>query len=292
MNTQTFRNLLQQPYPCKRCIRKKLILCVSFSAFIWVFIYYFQPFGLSMIPDPRLIRIALLMSGLSLLVFGANLFLLEPRLPSLFQFSEWTVGAHMLWILWNIVSVCAVYVISLAELGITNFNMERIFLFTGWMFSIAAIPVSLMVLADYLIFYKGNFLELTSQAQELDAVNIKEHQILISSENGKEKLRLRLNELLYITGAGNYIEVYYLSNEEVKKTLLRSSLQKIESQLNAYPVERCHRSFIVNLIQVVKVQTGNQGFELHIRNIKEPIPVSRSYRRSILEVVEYLNQDY
>lgn len=289
MKLSKLKPIFNHSYPCYPSTQKKLYLATFFSIFIFAFLYYFRPFGLGLMPEFKLLVVSLLLGILCFITLSVNLFFVEPEVPRIFKISEWTVGVQGLWVLWNMVTVCMVYIISLSVSGLTEFNIGRIVKFVLYMFSVAVIPISLMILTDYLIFYKKNSRKADSLTRHLSDYKSPRQTVLISSENEREQLHLYLDELLYITGAGNYIEVYYQSDEAVKKTLLRGSLQKVEAVFSELPVERCHRSFIANLIQVIKVEGDAHGYNLHLRNTKKVIPVSRSYQKSIIKAIEHLN---
>ncbi|RYZ20584.1 MAG: LytTR family transcriptional regulator, partial [Sphingobacteriales bacterium] len=88
---------------------------------------------------------------------------------------------------------------------------------------------------------------------------------------------------LYIESSDNYSTVVYLKNNQPVKTLLRSSLSRLETQLSGNAVlVRCHRSFIVNLENVEKVTGNAQGYKLHLHEGNFQIPVARKYNDTLV----------
>jgi DNA-binding LytR/AlgR family response regulator len=66
--------------------------------------------------------------------------------------------------------------------------------------------------------------------------------------------------------------------------MFRSTLKKMEGQLQAYPFfYRCHRAYIVNMNKVVHISGNAQGFKLHLAGLDDTIPVSRSLNEEIGE---------
>ena len=57
-----------------------------------------------------------------------------------------------------------------------------------------------------------------------------EKQIEILSENKSDSLQLLHHNIVAIKSADNYIQVYYLENNMLKKKLLRNTLRNIELQ--------------------------------------------------------------
>lgn len=68
--------------------------------------------------------------------------------------------------------------------------------------------------------------------------------IQLSGSNKLDILRLRPGHLIAISAANNYVTVYYLENDALRKKLLRSTLTKM---LEAVPfLLRVHRSHLIN----------------------------------------------
>ena len=104
-----------------------------------------------------------------------------------------------------------------------------------------------------------------------------EHLLLVS-ENGRERLNLQPDQLLYVESIGNYVEVHWLNMNQTQKTMLRSTLKEIETALTNYPqFLRCHRAFVVNLNAVSHTEGNARGYQLTLTGSDAPVPVSRSY---------------
>ena len=81
----------------------------------------------------------------------------------------------------------------------------------------------------------------------------------------------------------NYVTVVYQETDgKLKKELLRSSLSKVESQIQFTYILRCHRSYMVKLQKVYKVSGNAQGYKLHLWQVAEPLPVSRGYAKQVV----------
>jgi DNA-binding LytR/AlgR family response regulator len=97
------------------------------------------------------------------------------------------------------------------------------------------------------------------------------------AENGKDKLVLPANDLLFIVASDNYCTVFHLAGDRVAKTLLCSPLGRLESQINLPRVIRCHRSYMVNLDRVQSVTGNAQGYKLFFAAAGMAVPVARTY---------------
>ncbi len=115
---------------------------------------------------------------------------------------------------------------------------------------------------------------------------------IISGENKNELLELRKSEILYIQSVENYIEICFVDAREklVSKTF-RQTLTNVHQQLPF--LEKCHRSYLVNLNNVSGITGNSQSAKISFRNIDKEIPLSKSlYKELKTKVLERLNQDH
>ena len=100
----------------------------------------------------------------------------------------------------------------------------------------------------------------------------------------KERLLLPPETLLYLEACGNYVKIFYEAEGKPKQKLLRATIKQMEDALQPYPfILRCHRAFLVNTGQVVRVRGNSQGYRLQFRQTEEEVPVSRAYTGRIRE---------
>lgn len=108
--------------------------------------------------------------------------------------------------------------------------------------------------------------------------NIEDQKIEIKGEGNYEGLRLSMNDLICIQSSDNYIEVFYISGTELKKTLIRNKLTVIADEFSE--LLRTHRSYLINPyhFQQWKTEKGKL-FILLFRHIE--VPVSRTYQNEV-----------
>lgn len=87
---------------------------------------------------------------------------------------------------------------------------------------------------------------------------------------------LNIAEILYCKADDNYTEIYLLN----KKILVSKTLKYFEDALNEYPFARVHKSFLVNINEVVKYRKGKGG-SVVMSNGKE-VMVSASKKKEFL----------
>jgi len=113
-----------------------------------------------------------------------------------------------------------------------------------------------------------------------------ENQLIeFKGQGSKDRITLSLANFLYGKSQDNYVELYYLEKEQLKKFLIRSPLSNLSKSINNLVIVRCHRSYIVNLLQVTAVKGGNYEITLNIDPFDSTIPVSKSYQDSTLETL-------
>ena len=92
-------------------------------------------------------------------------------------------------------------------------------------------------------------------------------------------LKLRIADINYIEGAGNYVTLHTTKG----KILVLQNLKKFEDQLIPYQFIRVHKSFIVSLSHIESIEKG------WILIDKQDIPIGEAYKEPFQQ---YLNKHY
>jgi len=114
---------------------------------------------------------------------------------------------------------------------------------------------------------------------------IADSHVAISDENGKVVVRLDVRSLLYFKSEDNYVLLYYKSDSEVKKELIRNTLKKLELDLNHPNFIRIHRSYMINALNLASVLRTGQGYRLKMEGGAETLQVSATYQRNFEDKV-------
>jgi DNA-binding LytR/AlgR family response regulator len=155
-----------------------------------------------------------------------------------------------------------------------GFTLNNWLIFFGWVVGIGIFPTVFWVLSDYIYQLKKYSQPIV--IQEIKD-NLAEEKLKLTSENEKDYIELKNKDLLYIESSDNYSSVVYLKDQNIEKTLLRSSLTRLQSQIADENIVRTHRSFIVNLDHVIKVSGNAQGYKLHLKFTDFLVPVARKF---------------
>lgn len=131
-----------------------------------------------------------------------------------------------------------------------------------------------------------SYQERSSKLKELMNENIgfkSSSLISIRDSRGVLQLSIAKENLIYIESADNYICIWYLKNDQLKKQLMRITMKDISEQLADTNIIRCHRSYMVNLdlVKVMRREKENLFLELGVPNVKE-IPISKTYGEQVM----------
>jgi hypothetical protein len=115
-----------------------------------------------------------------------------------------------------------------------------------------------------------------------DETALQSAYVQIFDEKGEMRLSVRREHLLLIESADNYICVWYKNNNTPKKVLVRNTLKQVSEQLSSTHIQRCHRSYLVNLEHVKVLRREKEGVfvELGIEGVPD-VPISKTYSDSI-----------
>lgn len=117
-----------------------------------------------------------------------------------------------------------------------------------------------------------------AEGQEIAPDNYPEH---IAIKESGEITRVAINAIEWVDAAGDYMCIH-ASNET---HILRRTMKELEKELNPKYFQRIHRSAIVNLNQVEKLCSRQNGeYHLVLHNGEE-LKVSRSYKDKIKQLI-------
>lgn len=277
---------LSQPYPCQtHQWNKKLLQATAIGLFVGLFLLVFQPFGLSEIKG-RFASLWIL--GYGLVTFSMMIieYAIQERLTGQDSESNWTVGKEI------VENLCIVLLISLGNYGYTaalgwmDWSWKSLVILIGATLAVAIFPIVAVVWITYVRQLQNNIKEAQTMDRAIASSKPEtptKDDVYIPSQYQQDGLYVRLDELLWISSADNYVEVAFLQKGKVKKTLVRNTLQSLEPLLEKYGILRCHRSFLVNMEQVVHVQGNAQNLRIRFHQLSEEVPVSKKYREKLLQ---------
>ena len=109
--------------------------------------------------------------------------------------------------------------------------------------------------------------------------------IRFNDEKGITKLVVSSERVISLESAGNYVTILYDDDGTLMRYSLRNSLKGIENICNANGLERCHRSFFINVNMIKVIRRTPQGVfaEMNHPGVQN-IPISKTYAPDILRL--------
>jgi len=222
-----FFKILNQPYPINlRCPKIWRIIGLV-SAFVFLFMVVFQPFGIS--HNNQLIAYFILAGygGVTFIVLVVLMKVFPLIIPKIFDEKDWRVKHEILML------ITIIFFIGVGNLVYTKvlFDYPKDWLmgllrFEAYTLSIGIIPIITIVMTSQITMLKKN---LKSAAEVNKKINntsnevSRQQLITITSENKNEVLNISPNDLLMVKSEGNYVDLFYKEDAEVSKKMFRSS---------------------------------------------------------------------
>lgn len=130
------------------------------------------------------------------------------------------------------------------------------------------------------------YLALTGTKEESVEEQVSEDGLIrFKDNNGKLRIVISSDTILYIEAKENYVDICYYDAEVLKRFTLRSSMKRLEPMMKSHGIRRCHRMYFVNP-RHIKV-LGKDAKGLMVANLDHPscppIPVSKTYYTDITE---------
>jgi len=249
----------------------------------------FQPFGLDDYTGPDKFFILAGYGLITFIVLLFDLFLIPAILPGYMHEETWRVWKELLFLLWIL------FTIGLANIFYTSFffhlrlSLTSILIVQLFTLSIGIIPITILTILKQNYLHRRNRI----RADQLSAsIGHRQHQptngsqVFLASDNGKDEIRVAIPDLLVVDSEGNYITVTYLLDGKPQTSLLRNTLSYAEKVVSSYPeIFKCHRSYLVNLNHITKINGNSQGYRLVVPGVPTEIPVSRGNSARLKELL-------
>ena len=263
-----------------------MILFVPFFALIFISIY--RPFEFNKVGDiinahldisheamVLLVALIMVVSGMAVGAISRLIMGAYTRRHTL------TYLGYIIWILGEIVVMATIYTLF-SFFTETNETMPQLFRNS---FTKTVLIVFIPYTSSYIYFIlKDKMRELKSLRQQIekDETVLQKAYIQIIDEKGEMRLSIRRENLIMIESADNYVCVYYLSDQKVKKTMVRNTLNRIAEHMKGTHIVRCHRSYMINLDHAQVLHRDKEGvfIEVGIEGIPD-VPISRTYAQNV-----------
>ena len=144
-----------------------------------------------------------------------------------------------------------------------------------------------MLLIPYIIsfLYLYNEYLIRNVINKKDDKETEQHNVVhFKDERNEVRFTIASDKVLYVESADNYCVIKYLNKNKINDFVIRNTLKRISADLIDTPIQRCHRSYMINLEHVtsLKRDNGEISMEFDIPEIKE-IPISKSNTDKIMD---------
>jgi hypothetical protein len=257
---------LNKPFPYLDSLRFRLIHVGIIMAYSVFFMVAFNPFDFNAWLSHGWIELA----GLGILgsvPIAISQLLVRP----LIRIKSFEVKHFIIWFISELILLTIFMSILYSDPDYSFFDdLRTTFKYTTL---IAFLPYSFSILIIVLIqLNKEKSIKKALTSDDIDLVSFKD-------EREQVKFSVKSNDILYIESTDNYVTVFFSNEDEGKlnKQMIRTSLKKVEEAQLSSKLLRCHRSFMVNLENVLWMKKEGRNFVLKVKSINSFIPVSRSY---------------
>lgn len=267
-----------KPYDLLKSNHTKFLLSVVSPLFIVFFLWFFGPFGLIIFSDIIKIKLILLYCLMGLLISVFHYYWLQNIL-----IKRYTIGITIIWLVWiNLVIGFSNFLIW--EITMNNGNMvwKGLPVMISQTILVDVIP-TVFIISFYNTFYLKKKIKVINEIHS----DLKNYQfripaksdLTLTSSNLREVLNIDANSLIYIASADNYVELFWMEDGKIRKTLLRKTLSKIETEIKRewQHIVRCHNRYIVNINQIKSISGNSGGYRIMLNGIDRLIPISRKY---------------
>ena len=263
--------------------RYRRLLALNTSIFCYLFLLFFQPFGVNnyKIDSPVTTELALGILPVIPVIFLA-IYLSERLIRPIFRnhFKFTLLGWYTIEFI--LVGSCSFLLYNV--LG--NFHDFKLKSFVFHLLEIGSILV--FPFGATVFFFKFKNLEKDyQQVLSLSEGRSSLDELLhLTGEYKKDEIALRPKEIVHLVSEDNYVGLNYLEEGMLRNYLIRSSLSRMQEILPQKFFIRCHRSHLINIIHVVSYRKSRSRLWIRLTGLKNEIPVSRTYEKVLMDALE------
>jgi DNA-binding LytR/AlgR family response regulator len=264
--------------------RERWALILAVTGFALIFIHVFEPFDTYRIDKDHLTSFW----EATIAILGATLVLIFSQ----FVIRKLSFFKGYSWIDFTLLLTIEAVLTATLWFGLTGILEERLpdFLeeFTQNVIEFTFLIVPPYLLAIVFLNIRSRKQEMQLLQEEVDKIKIDPRTMIsIREKSGKEKQSVRLASLLYMESDDNYVNVFFLDDSKIKKVVVRNTLKQMEKSFVKYNIIRCHRSYLINVMNIQRFQKSSQkGSQLFVSNLNDsPIPVSKLYTSEVEKAI-------
>ncbi len=235
-----------------------LIVAVLLSVWSFVFGFFARPFEHGNMDLGVWIRVSV---GFSLAAFLAYSLVAIYQKSIYHKLSKWSILLEIsTYIVFYLVYTILTYVYYKSSIVHGFYNFSRFF---------TEIILNISLILSPIIFLLRKY--------AIKLIPQKEEHITIKGDNKLDFLRIKKNELICFSNSQNYVEIFFLENQQLKTKLIRSSLKKIQHEFDF--LIQVHRSHLINPSHF---KSWKDSTTISLTQIE--LPISKNYKNRILSL--------
>ncbi|CAA9198768.1 LytTR family DNA-binding domain-containing protein [Flavobacterium collinsii] len=237
-------------------LKHNLIVGLLLALWIFVFAFIIRPFDDGTLNFRTWFLMSIGFSVTALICYGI-LAIVQRRLYE--KISKWNTGLEVAsLIFFYLIYFIAVYGYYKSPILNGGYRFAKFFI-------IIFIKV-VLVLTPIIVLARRYLLKL---------IPVKEDLLVIKGENKLDILKIKTSDLVCISNAQNYVEIFYTENDQLRSKLIRTSLKKLQDDF-AFLVQ-IHRSHLINPLHFKSWRNQNTIVLTQIE-----LPVSKSFKENLL----------
>lgn len=276
-------NIFNKPYPLSDDLKYNTKISFFISIGLFLFLFLFQPFEINSLPVKERYYLITGFAVITFLSLSFNLLIIPSLFPKIFLSKDWNVLKEILWYTWILGTILTGLFLLNNSMGAIKVSFQLVVM----LILIAVIPISVLIIVNHNRILRIHL----KMADELNK-KLKEHKsvaekmVYFNSSYQKDSLAIKVSSLLFIRSANNYIEVFWKEGDAVKNQMVRCSMVNAEEAVADYNfIQKCHRSYMININYLDKIEGNSQGYKIILEGIIDPIPVSRNFVNKLKELI-------
>ncbi len=252
---------------------------VSISAIVFLILFILEPFNF----DERSIRNNTFLTALVYAGVAFSMMLLSTAwikvFPSAFAEESWTLGRELLYIVYQMTSVAfAVWLFNTFR-GLHSLSEYPYLYVLLMVFSVGVLPYSLITVFRHNRMLRNN-LQHAAQMNQYTQVSKRESQVNQVLFVPKLMEKIRLEDFYYAESKGNDLLLFCVVEGEILQYSIRYTLNQFEDDNRQHEaLFRCHRSFLIHMDKIRKIEGNASGFQVLLHPQVHTIMVSRTKTR-------------
>jgi len=279
--------IFNEPFPDTVSGKEELKEIIYIGIFVALFLFVFQPFGIRTYDSNTFIiclgfGVITILSAISFHWLGDRVIKLERDIPS--------------WTLWKWIVYVMIFVLYVAFWNWVFINCIEGGELINW-YGLKWMTISTISVGIIPIIFSGILVQVRAQHKNKGDASLIQSQLKeelrpvkrlrLFSQNESQQLEVEEDQLFFIEAMQNYVAVHLKEGGKIEKQLLRNTLSAIEQQLTESTLIRCHRSYLVNVQLIEKVEGNAQGLRLQLKGLAGvEVPVSRTYIPALREILQ------